>query len=235
MLRPSTGDVNREELMMRMAPAWIGLIVVLMAPCAVAQEPADIPLPAARTEGGRPLMEVLRDRQSSREYGGESLPLQTLSDLLWAAAGINRPDSGKRTAPSARNWQEIEVYAVTSAGAYLYDAGAHALKAVAPGDLRAVTGSQPFVAVAPLNLVLVADLEKMKGAAPEDQSLYAGADAAFISQNIYLFCASEGLATVVRGLVDREAVARALKLPEHKRVIFAQSVGFPGGGDSGRP
>jgi len=203
------------------------MIVVLASSWAGAPELPDISLPAPRMEGGKPLMQALKNRQSVRSFSAKKLPVQVLSDLLWAAAGINRPDSGKRTAPSARNWQEVEIYAIMEEGAYLYDAKANTLRAVAKGDLRKLTGSQDFVTVAPLNLVYVADTTKMKGASPEDQPLYLGADTGFIGQNVYLFCASEGLATVVRGSVDRKALAEALKLPEQKKVTLAQTVGYP--------
>jgi SagB-type dehydrogenase family enzyme len=188
----------------------------------------DITLPAPRMEGGKPLMQALKERQSSRSFSVKELPLPVISDLLWAAFGINRPDSDKRTAPSTRNWQEIAIYLVTKEGAYLYDAKATKLRAIVKGDLRKQTGAQGFVASAPLNLVFVADISKMKDASSEDQILYSGADAGFISQNIYLFCASEGLATVVRGSVDRTALAKALGLPEQKKIILTQTVGYPG-------
>ena len=188
---------------------------------------ADIALPPPRTEGGKPLMEALKARQTSRAFSTKPLPDQVLSDLLWAAWGISRPDSGKRTAPSARNWQEVDVYVVLEQGAYLYDAKANTLRAVAGGDLRKLTGPQAFVGAAPLNLVYVADTAKMTGSAPEDQALYSGADVGFISQNVYLYCASEGLATVVRGMVDREALAKALNLPGEKKIILAQTLGYP--------
>ncbi len=207
---------------------WLGLALALAAAPSFAQELKDIPLPAPRTEGGKPLMQALRARQSSRAFSPQALPPQVLSDLLWAAAGINRADAGKRTAPSARNWQEIEVYVVMEAGTYLYDAPHNVLKAVVAGDLRASTGMQDFVAVAPVNLVYVADVAKLREASAEDQMLYSGADTGFISENVYLFCASEGLATVVRGSVDRAALAAAMKLPEQKRVMLAQTVGYPG-------
>jgi len=208
------------------------LLTIAFAPWAVAQDLPDISLPAPRMEGGKPILQALKDRQSSRAFKAERLADQVLADLLWAAAGINRADSGKRTAPSARNWQEIEIYAVTEAGAYLYDAKANCLKAVVKGDLRKLTGSQEFVATAPLTLVYVADTTKMTGSSPEDRDLYIGVDTGFISENVYLFCESEGLATVVRGLVDRKALAQALELPGHKRVTFAQTVGYPA--DAGR-
>lgn len=174
-----------------------------------------------------PLLNALADRQSARAFSPRQLPEQLLADLLWAAFGINRPDSGRRTAPSARNWQEIEIYVVMADAAYLYDPQANRLRLVVPGDLRALTGRQEFVAGAALNLVYVADLDKMGQATEADKALYAAADTGFIGQNVYLFCASEGLATVIRGLVDRDTLAAALRLPEHKRIILAQSVGFP--------
>ncbi len=202
--------------------------LLLIANFAGAQELKDIALPAPKTEGGKPLMQALKARQTSREYDVKKIPLQTLSDMLWAAFGINRADSGKRTAPSTRNWQEIEIYVVMEEGAYVYDAKANSLKAVSGGDFRKMTGSQEFVFAAPVNLVFVADTTKMKGASPEDQALYAGADTGFICQNVYLFCASEGLATVVRGLIgDKKALAGALKLPAEKKIILAQTVGYP--------
>lgn len=199
----------------------------MIAVAALAQEAGDIVLPPARTTGGKPLMEVLMNRESSREFSPAALPEQILSDVLWAAAGINRPDSGKRTAPSARNLQEVEVYAVLEGGAYLYDAQKHVLHPVVPGDLRRLTGVQDFVALAPLNLVYVADTTKMSGASSEDQALYNGADTGFMCENVYLYCASEGLAVVVRGSIDRAPLAEALKLPATKKIVLAQTVGYP--------
>ncbi len=203
------------------------IVMVAVASAVWAQDLGDISLPAPQTDGGKPLMQVLNERHSTREFSTEKLPLQVVADLLWAAAGINRADSGKRTAPSARNWQEVEVYAVTEEGAYLYDAKANTLKALVKGDLRKLTGGQDFVAVAPLNLVYVADPSKMTGSSLEDQALYSGADTGFIAENVYLFCASEGLATVVRGSVDRTALSEALKLGDEKKIMLAQTVGYP--------
>ncbi|MGE5278392.1 MAG: SagB/ThcOx family dehydrogenase, partial [Acidobacteriota bacterium] len=149
-----------------------------------------------------------------------------LSDLLWAAAGVNRED-GRRTVPSAKNWQEIDVYVVLPGGAYVYDAKAHALRGVVKGDFRAATGLQDFVAVAPVNLVFVADLSRMSGASAADRDRYAAIDAGFVSQNVYLWCAATGLSTVVRGSVDRPALAKALGLRTDQRIIVAQTVGSP--------
>jgi SagB-type dehydrogenase family enzyme len=207
---------------------FVSIAAVIFANFAGAQELKDITLPAPKMEGGKPLMQALKERQTSRAYDTKKLSVQVLSDLLWAAFGINRQDSGKRTAPSTRNWQEIEIYVVMEEGTYLYDAKENKLKGVAGGDLRKMTGTQDFVAPAPINLVFVADTSKMKKTSLEDQLLYAGADTGFISQNVYLFCASEGLATVVRGLIgDRKALAEALKLTSEKKIILAQTIGYP--------
>jgi len=221
-------------------PAVAVLAAVLLAagPVSRAQEaaptapanpaaPSRVDLPAPATSGGHPLRDALRERRSSREFAARELPAQLLSDLLWAANGINRPGLGKRTAPSARNWQEIDVYVILPAAAYRYDAQANALAPVASGDLRGAAGGQPFVATAPVNLVYVADTARMEGASPGQLDLYSGADAAFVAQNVYLFCASEGLATVVRASLDREALARALGLRPEQRIVLAQTVGFP--------
>jgi nitroreductase len=170
-------------------------------------------------------MQALKLRASSRAFAPDPLPPQTLSNLLWAAWGVNRPQEGKRTAPSARNWQEIDVLVVTAQGTYLYDAAGNALKPLVAGDLRARTGVQDFVKEAPVNLLLVADTSRMRGA--QDPAPMAHADAAFIAQNVYLFCASEGLAAVVRASFDGPALARALKLRDNQLIVLAQTVGFP--------
>ena len=201
--------------------------LVLVTGWAAAQELAPIQLPAPQTEGGKLLMQALKLRATSRAFAADPLPPQTLSNMLWAAWGINRPDSGKRTAPSARNWQESDVYVVMATGAYLYDAVNNVLKPVASGDLRALTGTQEFVKDAPVTLVFVADTARMKGSQADMHQAYAWGDAAFISQNVYLFCASEGLATGVRAMVDRPPLAKALKLAPSQIIAFAQCVGYP--------
>jgi len=191
-----------------------------------AQSLQPIKLPPPQATGGRPLMEVLKDRKSTRDYGPGTLPAQTLSNLLWAAFGINRPD-GHRTAPSAVNWQEVSIYVVTPEGVYVFDAKDNTLQPVLAGDFRAATGTQSFVKDAALNLVYVSDLSKTDRAAPSDVEMFTAADVGFISQNVYLYCASEGLATVVRGSVDKPALAKTLKLRPNQRIILAQSVGYP--------
>ena len=179
-----------------------------------------------QTDGGRPLMQVLKDRKTSRAFSSEKLPLQVLSNMLWAAWGVNRPD-GKRTAPSARNWQEIDVYVALADGLYLYDAKANILKPILAEDIRAATGGQSFVKDAPVNLIFVSDFSKMGNAPADQKDFYSATDTGFISQNVYLYCASEGLATVVRGYVDRPALAKVMKLRPDQKVILAQTVGYP--------
>ena len=192
-----------------------------------AQEPKPIQLPPPQTEIGKPLMQALKLRQTSRSFSSKPLPLQELSNLLWAANGINRSDSGKRTAPTARNWQEIDVYVALPEALYLYDAKTHSLKPVVAKDLREATGPQPFVKEAPLNLVFVVDLAKMGDASEETKNFYSATDTGFISQNVYLYCASQGLATVVRGMVDRSSLSQAMKLRPDQKITLAQTVGYP--------
>ena len=182
-------------------------------------------LPPAHMEGGMPLMAALKRRRSTREYSDRALSEQTLSNLLWAAFGVNRP-SGDRTAPYWRHIMVIDVYLSTADGVFLYEPKDHTLVPYMPDDVRAHTGLQDFVATAPLNLVYVAHGERMKDISPEDRRLYASVDAAFIGQNVYLFCASEGLASVFRGAVDYEKLAEVMKLPDQQFVTFAQTVGY---------
>ena len=188
-------------------------------------DPSPIQLPGPQMEGGKPLMQALKDRMSQRTFGEEKLPLQTLSNLLWAAFGINRPD-GRRTAPSARNWQEIDIYVATPDGLFLWDARKNLLNPVVGRDVRGLTGTQPFVKEAAVNLVYVADYSKVTGEGA-DKDIWVGADAGCISENVYLYCASEGLATVVRAYVDRETLGKEMKLKPEQKIMFAQSVGYP--------
>ncbi len=185
-------------------------------------------LPEPQWETGKLLMRALKDRKSSREFSAAKLPPQVLSNLLWAAFGVNRADTGGRTAPSTRNWQEVDVYVAMEDGLYLFDAISHALKKVDDGDIRAVTGTQDFVKTAPVNLIYVADFNRVAlEASEEDKEIAAAVDTGFIAQNVYLFCASEGLATVVRGSIDKEALSKAMKLQPTQWIVVAQSVGYP--------
>lgn len=186
-------------------------------------------LPAAECRGGLPLMEAIAARRSSREFAPEALPLPLLSNLLWAAWGVNRGDGG-RTAPSALNAQEVDLFVALPQGAYRYEAAAHELRLVAAADLRRVTGYQDFVDQAPLDLVYVADHARMKMVPVEQRTAYAYAAAGAISQNVYLFAAANGLATVIRAWIDRAAIAEALGLSHDQQVLLSQTVGYPAAG-----
>jgi len=216
--------------MKRIYPSLLAIVTILFIAAVVpaGEAPKAVPLPEPQMQGGRPLMQVLKDRSSGRSFSPEKLPPQVLSNLLWAAFGINRPESGHRTAPSARNWQEIDIYVATADGLYLYEPKGHLLRQVLSEDIRAMTGTQAFVREAPINLVYVADQARMSGASPEDGERYAAADTGFIAENVYLFCASERLATVVRGSVDRAGLARTMKLRPEQRIMLAQTIGYPG-------
>lgn len=201
--------------------------LVLLTSALAAQEAAPIKLPAPTMDGGMPLMQALKARHSEREFGAAKLSPQVLSSLLWAAWGINRPD-GHRTAPSASNKQEIEIYLTRPEGAFVWDAVTNTLNPVAAGDLRGATGTQPFPATAALNLVYVADMSRAgRPATDPQQAMNIGADAGAIVQNVYLFCASEGLVSVVRASVPKEALAKQLKLRDTQLIVLAQSVGYP--------
>jgi len=184
-------------------------------------------LPKPQTGGGAPLMKVLKERKSLRTFDSEKLSAQVMSNMLWAAFGVNRPESGKRTAPSAVNRQEMDIYVATADGLYFYDATAHALKPILQEDVRALTGTQPYVKDAPVNLVYVADYSRMGQATDEQKVFYSAAATGFISQNVYLYCASEGLATVVRASIDKPALGKAMKLGPNQKITLAQSVGYP--------
>lgn len=182
--------------------------------------------PPALPEGGT-LDRALRSRCSTRAFTADPLPLATLSTLLWAGFGINRPASGGRTAPSAHGWQEVDLYAVLREGCFSYDARGHRLMLVKAEDLRPMAGLQEFVADAPLNLVYVADFARMPGAGTKERDFFAGADAGAIAQNVSLACAVLGLGCVVRGLVDRRLLAAAMGLAPSQRIALAQTVGRP--------
>jgi SagB-type dehydrogenase family enzyme len=184
-------------------------------------------LPEPQLTIGKPLMEVLKARKSSRDFKRDSLPVQTMSNLLWAACGINRPEAGKRTAPTARNKQEIDVYVATAKGVFLYDAKNHSLELILSEDIRAKCGTQEYVKDVPVNLVFVADYTRMTERTEAENQALSWADTGFISQNVYLYCASEGLATVIRALIDRDELAKVMKLRPEQKITLSQSVGLP--------
>ncbi len=216
--------INRREFMK--VSVATGAILSMVPTIALAEEQKSIPLLKPPTGSGNPLMQLLWKRQSSREFSSEPLPVEVLSNMLWAAFGFNRPD-GKRTAPSAKNQQEIDIYVATAKGLYLYDAKANLLKPILAEDVRGVTGRQPFVKEAAANLIYVAAYSRMGAYAEDEKLFYSAADTGLISENVYLYCASEGLATVVRANIDRPALAKAMKLRADQQIILAQSVGYP--------
>ncbi len=191
----------------------------------VSAQVKEIKLPAPQKEIGKPLMQVLNSRQSVRSFTVKPIPLQELSNLLWAAFGINRED-GKRTAPSSRNIQDIDIYIFIPEGVFLYNAKENKLDPILPEDLRAMTGTQDYVKSAPLNLVYVSDQSKMGKSSVEDKYITSGADAGFIAQNVYLYCASQSLGTVIRASVDKLPLFEKLKLKSSQLIILAQTVGY---------
>jgi nitroreductase len=186
---------------------------------AISGQQTTIQLPAAQTTGGMPLMEALAKRQTTRAFADKPLPLQTLSNLLWAAFGVNRPRVVKaglgRTAPSAMNWQEVELEVVLADGVYVYEAEQNRLRPVAAGDVRGKIGTGA-AAHAAVTIVYVAD-------AKQD---FAQVDTGFIGQNVYLFAASEGMNAWFYAFHSPD-VAATLKLPEGRKPLYGQSVGFP--------
>ena len=207
--------------------SFIVTICLVFSTVSYAQETRRIKLPGPQMSGGMPLMQALKERKSSREFSPKELPVQMLSNMLWAAFGINRPETGKRTAPSSTNLQDIDIYVAAANGLYLYDAKAHVLKLIVSDDIRSLTGTQDFVKEASVNLVYVSDFSRLGDRPDEWKYRTARIDTGFISQNVYLFCASEGLATVVRGLIDKPTLSKAMKLRPDQKITLSQSVGYP--------
>ena len=221
---------SRQRELLRLAAICIILvlgmtILVLTRNVALAEEQT-IRLSNPQTDRN-PFLQLLMKRASVRAFSSEPLPGNVLSNLLWAAAGISRPESGRRTAPTASNRQEMDVYAATAKGLYLYEAKSNTLKLILAKDIREMTGKQPYVKDAAVNLIYVADYAKMNAKSEEDRMIYAASATGFISENVYLYCASEGLATVVRAFIDRPALAEVMKLRPDQKIILAQSVGYP--------
>jgi SagB-type dehydrogenase family enzyme len=190
------------------------------------QNESDIILPTPVKNGGKPLMDALNARSSAREFSAKELSKQELSDLLWAANGINRPETGKKTAPTARNWQDTEVWLILRSGIYQYLPKEHKLILKKTGNYMKNTGKQDFVENAALNLVYICDTSKMETDSKDDKLLYAGIHTGCIVQNVYLWCASAGLNTVTRRFVDIESLHKVMELNKEQMIILAQTVGF---------
>ncbi len=206
-------------------PKTIAVIVAIVFSTALFAQ--SLKLPPPDVQGGKSLMWCLNNRKSQRSFNPDKkLSDQQLSNLLWAAFGVNRKD-GKRTAPSARNMQEITIYVAMKSGLYTYDAKKNILNLVMEKDIRSPCGFQKFHADAPVDLIYVANLAGMGMKDPADKEFYATVDCGYISQNVYLYCTSEGLATVVCGWIDRDKISKALKLSENHMVLLSQPVGYP--------
>lgn len=173
-----------------------------------------------------PLIEALKERRTIRNLREEEIPLELVSSLLWSAYGYNRPDEMKRVAPSAVNVQEFDIYLFTREGIYLYDAKKNAINLVIKGDHRKEISSQKHFAIAPISIVMVANYDRMtKFKSTEDRDFYAAVDAGYISQNIYLFCASAKLGTVACGGIERDNIHKLLNI-KNGRAILAHPVGM---------
>ncbi|MDD2889965.1 MAG: SagB/ThcOx family dehydrogenase [bacterium] len=189
---------------------------------------SNVKLLVASLNNDKLFMQTVKERKSSREFSDKELSLQDLSNLLWCANGINRPENGNRTSPSARNKQDIDIYVVLKEGVYLYDAKQNELIPVISGDYRKDTGMQDFVATAPLNLIYVSDVAKFEFSKErEKQVMYAALDAGHCSENVYLYCASANLAVVVRASIDKEKISGILKLRPEQLAVIAQTIGYP--------
>jgi SagB-type dehydrogenase family enzyme len=216
----------------------LGLLMFVSPQLSVTQDAKVIKLPAPQTDGGKPLMQALKERKSTRGNFGpeEQLSMQTLSNLLWAADGVNRPDN-HRTAPSAVDWQNIDIYVATAHGLYLYDAQPHALKVISEKDVRAISGlegqasgpmKQDFAKTAPVSLVYVADMAKTKGMkyGGDDVGLpWSAVGVGAIAQNVYLYCASENLACILRAMVDAAKISEVFKLRPDQKVMLTSTIG----------
>ncbi len=205
---------------------FLSLIILASQVCAFSQEKQVIKLPEPQLNKGVPLMQAFKNRKSTRSFSERDIPLQEMANLLWAANGYNRPEESRRTVPTSQNKQEIEIYVSNKYGLFLYDAKQHALVTIHNRDIRALTGMQPYVAKAPANIVIVADLSKMAGNDNQVKYQTANIDAGFVAQNIYLYCASENMGAVVRGSVDRQKLAPEMGLGENYYIVVAQTVGY---------
>ncbi len=205
----------------------VTVIVSLFAFAAMlrAEVAGEIKLPKPDLTAGKPFMQCVAERQSLRKFSTKAFDLQTIGEILYAADGVSRKD-GRKTVPTARNAQNQKVYAATADGVYLYDSKAHSLIPVLKGDHRKAFGRQPFHKKAPLVLLFVADM-KAVGKTPVEQAIYAGNHSGSASQNVYLYAANKNLATVVCGMLDRDALKKLLKLSGDQMVIFSQPVAYP--------
>jgi nitroreductase len=230
--------INRREFLKASTAASIAVASNDIT-SAFAQELKPIQLLPPQLDTGRPLMQVLKDRKSIRKYSPKEIPLQVLSNLLWAAFGINRPNSGLRTAPSKLSFGEVDIYVATADGVFFYDVKANLLKPIVAEDVRSLSGRQfppPGISVgfmtpldeAPINLIYVWDgLKKSRYYSAEINLCLAFSHTGMVSQNVYLYCASEGLATVVRKWFDKPTLEQKMRLRPEQYATLVQSLGYP--------
>src|SRR4030043_1227050 len=210
-----------------MKKAVISFVVLIGWTICSAQVIETIPLPPAQKTGGMPVMEAFQLRKSQRSFSSREITSQQLSNLLWAAYGINRPE-GLRTVPAAKEWYEYDIYVIKADGWYLYEPQKHALLKMGNEDLRVYGGTQDFVKAAPVILVYVADFGRMNDTTDELRKFFSAVDVGYISQNVYLWSASDGFATIILGQVDKVKVREVLKLKTNQQVILSQPVAYPG-------
>ena len=201
----------------------ISAIAALMCIVATAQERIQLPTPQPEKFTKMTLMDALKMRQSIREFVSSELSNEQLSVILWAACGINRPESGKLTNPTARNIQDIKVYVCRADGAWLYDAKGNALVKVLDKDLRGpIAGMQASVKEAPISLLLVSDQRNER----RPNRDWAFCDAGYVSQNIYLACTALGMGTVARAMMDQETLQKELGLSEGQFLVLNHPIGL---------
>jgi hypothetical protein len=203
------------------------ILLILTTVTCFAQEPKILSLPKPDMQFPASVMEALQTRSSARAFSDKALSYQEIANIVWAGNGINRPETGKRTAPSAHNWQDIMLYVFLPEGVYLYLPKEHALQEILHEYLRQLAGLQEYVKTAPLNIILVSDQAKMENTSAEDKALLSGANAAFVAENIYLYCAGKKLAVVVRAMIDKATLAKRLNLSGDQKIIMGQTIGFP--------
>ncbi len=216
--------IDRREFLKVSAAA--GAILSMSPGMTLAQEQKAISLLKPQAGSGGPVMQLLWKRMSIKEFSPEPFSPELLSNILWSAFGINRPD-GRRTAATASNRQEIDIYVALASGLYLYDAKANLLNPILAQEIRGATGRQDYVKSAAVNLVYVADFSKMGKASDEDKILLSAVATGLISENVYLYCVAEGLGAVMRANMDKLALASLMKLRPDQKIILAQSVGYP--------
>ena len=201
------------------------VVFALLFTALVLSGAGEIGLPKPDLKSGKPFMQCVAERRTERKFSAKPLSQQMIGEILFTADGVTRKD-GRKTVPTARNKQNQSVYAFTADGVYLYNSKNHSLIPVLKGDHRKICGRQPFHKKAPLVLVFVSDMSAI-GSSPWEQALYAGNHSGSASQNVYLYAANKDLATVVCGMLDRDAIKKLLNLKKDQQVIFSQPIAYP--------